>query len=297
MAGIGSLVDLLLFYTLERVLFNRMVSQMCKNPQSVKMAMSLWLMLEEIGYYDLTRMVNSFDDSTIETIFKESLACLECIQPDAVEPTESDDTPVFVSLFDEPMSRRFFYYNREFMYRRYNHTMDTVCNKIFGERSAIEVYDQCSAAEAVVRPVGEGTSGAAGTLLAGGSGEESCCRGGEAPKQSTLNPNASDFVPGQTRDDTRTMFLTFSRGFPLSREEIIHFFTSYVYNVGSWRWGDVVQDVVVEQAGGGVPPLYGRIIFKTAMIIPIILNGQAKAKFLLGRKHLWARIYVPRHQR
>ena len=139
MPGIGTLVDLLLFYTLERVLFNRMVGSMGKNSQEVKRAMALWLMLEEIGYHELIRMIHSYDDNTIEAFFNEALQCLEFIQPNAASPTESDDTPVFLGLFDEPMNFRFFYYNREFMYKRYVRIMETFCDKIIGENAATEV--------------------------------------------------------------------------------------------------------------------------------------------------------------
>ncbi|CAL5432598.1 unnamed protein product [Camellia sinensis] len=261
-----TLVDLLLFYTLERVLFNRIVNQLGKNPNLVKKAMALWLMLEEIGYYDLTRTIHSLNNHTIEAVFDEALSCLDCIQPGAEEPVESDnDTSVFFRLiFDEPMNRRFFYYNREFMHRRFVHIMVTVCGKIFGEREAVEI-DESS-----------------GRLVARGGG------GGEVARQSRLNPNASEFVPGQSHEDTSTMFLTFSKGFALTPQEIFNFFTL--------KWGDVVQNVVVEQPVGGQAPLYGRVIFKWPMTIPLVLNGQPKAKFIVGRKHLWARIYKPRRR-
>lgn len=111
MAKVGSLVDIFLFYTIERLLFNRMVCSMGKNPQMVKKASALWLMLEKIGYHDLIRMIHSFDNNTIEALFDEGLQCLECIQPNAIEPSESEDTQVFVGLRNEPMNRRFFYYN------------------------------------------------------------------------------------------------------------------------------------------------------------------------------------------
>ncbi|KAK9275931.1 hypothetical protein L1049_023205 [Liquidambar formosana] len=272
MAGIGTLVDLLLFYTLERLLFNRMVGPMGLDSELVKKAMALWLMLEEIGHYDLTRIINSFDNQMIESLFKEALECCECIQPNAVEPAaEWDDSTVFVGLYDEPMNRRFFYYNREFMYKRFTHIFETVCEKIFSETAAVEVDE--SGTRPVVRPFGEGSS----------------AQRSEAPSsQSNLNPDAVEFNPGETSEDSRTMFLTFSLGHPISREEIIQFFTI--------NWGPVVQDVVIEQTRPGLQPLYGRIIFTTSLVIPRVLNGQVKAKFVVNRKHLWARIYVPRRR-
>ena len=88
--------------------------------------------------------------------FRQRIAMPRFILPNAIEPSESEDTQVFVGLLDEPMNRRFFYYNREFMHKSYMHVMETVCDKIFGETSAIEVDE--SGMRPVIRPIGEGAS-------------------------------------------------------------------------------------------------------------------------------------------
>lgn len=227
MATIGNLVDLLLFYRAERELFNRMVCVMGKSSQQVKKSIALWLMLEEIGYHDLIRIIYSHDNKTIEAVFNEALKCLECIKPNAAEPTLLDDaTPaVFQGLLDDPMSSRFFYYNREFMYKRYIHIMETVCSKIFGEAAAIEVDE--SGMRPVVGPAGQlfgqGRSSSSGVAVASEINSTEPAGGSEAAIESNLlNPDASEFYP----EDARTMFLTFSKGYPLTRQEIIHFFTS-----------------------------------------------------------------------
>ncbi|KAJ6308631.1 hypothetical protein OIU76_018253 [Salix suchowensis] len=111
---------------------------------------------------------------------------------------------------------------------------------------------------------------------------------GETSRQSSLNPDASKFYPGQTPEDSRTMFLTFSLGHPLSRDEIIDFLTS--------NRGEVVQNVFIERTQLGKDAQFGRIVFTNSLVIPRILNGQTKAKFMVNRKHLWARIYVPRRR-
>ncbi|KAJ6394259.1 hypothetical protein OIU77_023477 [Salix suchowensis] len=161
------------------------------------------------------------------------------------------------------MNPRFFYYNSEFMYKRFTHIMDTVCDQIFGETKAVEVD--------------EGTSRrASGQVI------------GETSRQSSLNPDASKFYLGQTPEDSRTMFLTFSLGHPLSRDEIIDFLTS--------NRGEVVQNVFIERTQLGKDAQFGRIVFTNSLVIPRILNGQTKAKFMVNRKHLWARIYVPRRR-
>lgn len=213
MAEIGSLVDLLLFYTVERALFNRMVSTLGKNSQQAKTTIALWLLLEEIGYHDLIRTINYQNNKTIEAFFNEALLCLEYIQPDKTEPTvlQLHHTPVF----EETMN-----YSRDFMRKRYMHIMETVCDKIFGETGAIEVDESGTRPVVRDRPFVHGCF--AHVLAATRATEVSSEADTEAARESNLNPEASEFYP----EDVRTMFITFSKGHPLTREEIINFFIS-----------------------------------------------------------------------
>lgn len=224
-----NLLDLLLFYTLERILFNRMVKPMGKNPKLVKMAMAFWLLLEEIGYHDLTRRIHSFDDSTIDTIFSETLSCLDCIRPGASEPDQGNDIPASVKILDEPINRKFFYYNSKFMLRRFTYVMDTVCNRIFGENAAIELDENIRIMKPDALSSSSAYYGTGRVPVGSGLGREEALNQGSDEmiiKKSCLNPNASEFCPRQqSNEDSRTMFLTFSKGHPLTSQEIINFFT------------------------------------------------------------------------
>ncbi|KAJ4831600.1 hypothetical protein Tsubulata_015286, partial [Turnera subulata] len=286
MAGIGSLVDLLLFYTLERVLFNRMVCSIGLNPALVKKAIALWLALEQLGYPGLIRTISSYDNSSVEALFYKALQGIHCMHPDAVQPRESDVNPVSVALFDEPMNPVFIHRNRELMYSLYGHVMDTVCDKIFGETMALEVDE--SGSKPVIRRQGEESSqqGLAIYVPEAGTFSELGGQASEQSRLSNLNPDATGFYPEHTREESRKMFLTFSKGHPLSSEEIVSFFTS--------NWGQVVESVSVEPTQHGKDPKFARILFTNSLVIPRVLNGQAKAKFMVNGKHLWARSYVCR---
>ncbi|XP_058106590.1 uncharacterized protein LOC131249862 [Magnolia sinica] len=89
-----------------------------------------------------------------------------------------------------------------------------------------------------------------------------------------------------TPEDERCLFVTFSRGYPLTRGEIIDFFTQ--------NWGDCVENVYVETSMAQEGPLYGRVIFNTRSMISLVLNGLEKVKFSVNGKPLWARMYRPR---
>lgn len=58
-------------------------------------------------------------------------------------------------------------------------------------------------------------------------------------------------------------------------------------------FGPCVETVMVEKVAPGETPVYGRMILRSAAMIPVVLDGEQTAKFLIKGRHLWARIYVP----
>uniref|UniRef100_A0A0D3HGL6 RRM domain-containing protein n=1 Tax=Oryza barthii TaxID=65489 RepID=A0A0D3HGL6_9ORYZ len=87
------------------------------------------------------------------------------------------------------------------------------------------------------------------------------------------------------RLDYRSLFITFSRGYPIRQDDIINFFNSL--------YGPCVESVMVEKAAAGQLPVYGRVVLRCPSMIPVVLDGQQTAKYMIKGRHLWARIYVP----
>ncbi|KAG5223558.1 Rho guanine nucleotide exchange factor [Salix suchowensis] len=85
-------------------------------------------------------------------------------------------------------------------------------------------------------------------------------------------------------ENDRTMFLTFSRGFPVTKEEVAELFTSIC--------GDCVVNVQMqEKSQSSEQPLYAKIIMRTITAVDQILCGRRVAKFRINGKHIWARKY------
>ncbi|KQJ82168.1 hypothetical protein BRADI_5g07110v3 [Brachypodium distachyon] len=86
----------------------------------------------------------------------------------------------------------------------------------------------------------------------------------------------------------RSLFVTFSKGYPLTREEIHGYFTE--------RWGDgCVESVMIERTPpSGEAPTYGKVVFRSASEAAAVLGGHRLVKLLVNGRHLWARKYVPR---
>ncbi|OVA13124.1 hypothetical protein BVC80_7351g9 [Macleaya cordata] len=283
MASKGTTDDLLRgFYLMECHLFSRLIGRMRRPIVLARLVIAVWLLLEELGFYDLIQKLYGNVDSVVEAIFDETASCLKCMDPiNGEQPRGINDTPFLEQILDEPMNRRFFYFNRDILLNRVTYIMKTVCTVIFDENTAKQVEDNM--VHPVVRGVGEGSNTQVRLLPSDQNPIHS---------SSTLNPFARQFTLREAQwisPDHRSMFLTFSNGYPLSREEIIHFFTL--------NWGPVVEDVLMERTpDDNNPPQYGRIIFTHFSVIDNILNGQPKVKFVVNRKHLWARVFVPKRK-
>ncbi|OEL18945.1 hypothetical protein BAE44_0020035 [Dichanthelium oligosanthes] len=58
-------------------------------------------------------------------------------------------------------------------------------------------------------------------------------------------------------------------------------------------FGPCVETVMVKKVAPGQRPVYGRVVLRSAAMIPVVLDRKQTAKFLIKGRHLWARIYVP----
>ncbi|KAK8963960.1 hypothetical protein KSP40_PGU000635 [Platanthera guangdongensis] len=45
--------------------------------------------------------------------------------------------------------------------------------------------------------------------------------------------------------------------------------------------------------GGADRRMYRRVVFKSASVVALVLNGQRTAKFMMDGRHLWAPMYLP----
>ncbi|KAK1319827.1 hypothetical protein QJS10_CPB04g01840 [Acorus calamus] len=88
--------------------------------------------------------------------------------------------------------------------------------------------------------------------------------------------------------DERTLFVTFSRGFPLTEEELREFFTR--------RYG-AIEKILIQETPMGIPPLYAKIMFYSPLVVNRIIRNLNKVKFLIGGKHVWARRYISKKKK
>ncbi|XP_064947853.1 uncharacterized protein LOC135598245 [Musa acuminata AAA Group] len=107
-----------------------------------------------------------------------------------------------------------------------------------------------------------------------------------SPKEhaSSSNHSTCSNIP----HDERTLFVTFSNGYPLTEEELRAFFIRH--------YGDV-EMVSVQEPVDGKPPLYGHVTFYSLATLLRVLNGNVKVKFMTQGKHLWVRRFIPKKKK
>ncbi|CAA7050651.1 unnamed protein product [Microthlaspi erraticum] len=102
-------------------------------------------------------------------------------------------------------------------------------------------------------------------------------------EESVLNPDAPAFQPAHSdHSDDHSLFLTFSNGFPLSEDQVFNFFDS--------MYKGLVEKVYVHKPRAGVKPsLFGRIVFKRALIPNLVMGAKEKVSFSVEGRALCCR--------
>lgn len=174
-------------------LYGRFVEKLGISADSAKAAIALWLWMESIGYHDLTCRIFSLDDHLLRAAMGEAQACASVLQRNSGRPTSNSDLPITAGLVNEPLNLRFFHHNQDVAAKGAAHFLHKICD-VFNDNFT-KLLDNRS-----------------------------------STSTSTLNPMARPWEPnvGSGSAERRSMFITFSRGFPLTKEEILTFFTSYV---------------------------------------------------------------------
>uniref|UniRef100_A0ACD5T6W3 Uncharacterized protein n=1 Tax=Avena sativa TaxID=4498 RepID=A0ACD5T6W3_AVESA len=107
----------------------------------------------------------------------------------------------------------------------------------------------------------------------------------------SLREKHNELIMQQLSDvprDERTLFVTFSNGYPLTKEELHDFFMRH--------YGDI-EEISLEEPIENRAPLYAHVTFYTQMTLFRVLDGSRRVKFMTRGKHLWARQFVPKKKK
>lgn len=80
-------------------------------------------------------------------------------------------------------------------------------------------------------------------------------------------------------EQERTLFLTFSKGFPISENEVRECFTR--------EFGDVVDHIYMQQVKDkNQQPLFAQLVVRSASLIQVVLDGRSKVYLSINGKHI-----------
>ncbi|CAL4923822.1 unnamed protein product [Urochloa decumbens] len=282
MASLTTMEKLLLFHKLESDLFHRLVHDLAQDPATMQWVIALWLWLESAGHHNFIRRVAAFPGPVVLRFVEEAISCLRCLTSSSQGALIGSDDgrnrglPCTNALLAAPIDDVGYFHGRREILDGVTHQYRSVCLAV------------CNVGSSTTTCVPINTSGVPAALPMASSPAPRVAplplNPMAAPFQ--LNPMAPPWIPMQPLpDDYRTLFITFSKGYPISKEDIIEFFNSV--------FGPCVETVTVEKVAPGQCPVYGRMILRSAAMIPVVLKGRETAKFVINSKHLWARVYIP----
>jgi hypothetical protein len=278
-----------LFYQMDRELFCFLIFKLHREVTQSLLVMALWLWLEKVGCHNLIKKVSILSGTLINALVSEAVTCLQILEMDNPIIPIGGGLPLTKIITQKEISLQMFNMKRYTSVTGIKIVLNQICARIFDDILQIVLKRQNIIAT-------QGTTSRTHTpnipLTLPGFPHPLFGTFDLSPR--TENINLSDeriWIEKRPYDDAtnddRSLFLTFSRGFPVSEMEVRCLFTT--------NYGDCIQSLTM---GGnknqGEQPLFAVMILKMVEIVDQILMGKRVAKLHINRKHIWARKYEPR---
>ncbi|XP_074335972.1 uncharacterized protein LOC141673138 [Apium graveolens] len=250
-----------LFHSIDRRLYFILVADLFRDPIEAMQVMALWLWLERVGFFNTVKRILEWPVMLINDLADEANICLTFINnPLSLLLTlEAFEIPLSQSVIQKNFSLQYLQNNVKSAKIGVEKVCNTICTRAFNDLME----------QAILRNEAHKIVESQQQLLV----------------QQTMLSNSfgNSVVPA----DERTMFVTFSKGYPVAEWEVREFFTKLFGECIELFYMQEVKDFD-DQA------LFARIVFFRADIIHMILNGAPKAKFTINGKHVWMRKFVPK---
>ncbi|KAK6147606.1 hypothetical protein DH2020_018518 [Rehmannia glutinosa] len=261
-----------LFHGIDRALYLVLVRDLLRNPQECLYIMALWLWLERGGFYNFISKILSLPPFLINELADEAVTCLKCVNAQFPFSSEAAEIPLTHSLAKKDISLQFFLERHLTAFNEIQNLVRGVCVPSMSDIMEMGCHGRFTESSTMV-PVHAALSSVDSSLVQSISSLR--IRGDASPPLGRVRAN------NETSRNERTMFVTFSKGYPVTEDEVRQFFTRLFGNcIESFHMQEVWPD---EQA------LYAKIVFLRASFIRAILGGVGKAKFTINGKHKNAR--------
>ncbi|PKA64148.1 hypothetical protein AXF42_Ash005160 [Apostasia shenzhenica] len=196
--------DVLSFHKLDRGIYERLLS-FGLQPVTARNVTALWMGLELIGIDVIAAVKDRRDPAIVGGFIAEAESILDYLRQDspAMHDPSVAGIPLTAALVDEPLTLRFFYAQRNVAVRALTNILDGVGTVVFddGLNALLRAHEEA------VRVAEEA---------------------GRPPPPLPVELALPYHTRPMQSEDRRSMFVTFSKGFPLRREDIIEYFSEYV---------------------------------------------------------------------
>ncbi|CAL9230170.1 unnamed protein product [Arabidopsis halleri] len=269
------------FHKCDRDLFSRFVGRLRRDISQSLQVMSFLLYLEKSGLVsNLIVNFNSLPDFFINAVADEVVMCLSCLSYENfsmfVANFGQKTIPLITRMTGEYLTLAVIHQNRESILLSMKKHLNSICHPAFEdlcvqaeEKKVMEDMKQLGFSKVVHK---------AETSSQFLSGQQVTTR------TSKVGAFSED---EQAREDDRTVFLTFSRGYPISEAEVHAYFTR--------RFGEIIEAIIMPGGEGNEQALYAKMVLRSAAMIPeIVSDGITRNKYTINGKHVWARKYIPR---
>ncbi|KAL0728172.1 hypothetical protein Bca4012_024265 [Brassica carinata] len=238
------------FHSFDRALFTRIVMCLKGDITQSFQVMSFLIYIERV--YIRSNLINdlvSLSDHSINTIIDQVMICLRCLSCEHF-PTflatlgniTASSIPWIRSMTGDKLTLGVIHQKRREIIPEMTKILNTICYPAFEDICVhIEMHKERNMH----------------------TFSQSLC--GQQETSNHLEAGTSNFHEGQhVRADDRTVFLKFSKGYPISEAEVHAYFTR--------RFGDIVEAIHMGGVGGKDQAMYASMVLRSAAKIPEIIN-------------------------
>ncbi|KAK6147607.1 hypothetical protein DH2020_018519 [Rehmannia glutinosa] len=259
-----------LFHGIDRSLYLVLVKDLSRNPLECLYIMALWLWLEREGFYNFINKTLSLPPFLINELADEAVTCLKCVNAQFPFPSEaSAEIPLTHSLVKKDISLQFFLERHLTAFDEIQNLVRGVCVPSMSDIMEMGCLSRFSESLTTVPIVHAAPSSVDSSLVQSISSLR--ISGDVSPLRGRCRAN------NETSRNDRTMFVTFSKGYPVTENEVRQFFTRL--------FGNCIESFHMQEVSPDEQALYAKIVFVRASFIQAILSGMSKAKFTINGKH------------
>ncbi|KAK1427458.1 hypothetical protein QVD17_16144 [Tagetes erecta] len=238
-------------HSVYRQLYALLVYDLYRDPIEAIQMMAIWIWLEKMITMspDLTRRILTVSPHLINSLGNEALLCWACLgNINLLFSCSFTNFPLTNIVLRKEMPVEFFRLHRDVTINGINEVIKRVCATCLKD-----IWDGAIARNAQMAN----------------------------NYATTIRPQKVD-----TQPDERTLFITFSRGFPVAEREVREFFTRL--------FGECIESFYMQEVAIGEHPLFAKIVLHNAWYVNSVLSGGTKAKFMINGKQVWMRKFMPK---